>query len=95
MPFLLYYFSAIKYFGQINGVIFTDVGVIWDDDYPSPHKKSNWKNGQGTGWLMSYGFGPRFFFLGMPWMLDFSWQYNPHIGRISSRKWYLSIGLDF
>ena len=59
-------------------------------------KKSNWQNGgQGRGWLMSYGFGPRFFFLGMPWMLDFSWQYNPHVGRTSSRKWFLSIGLDF
>ena len=96
LPFLLYYFPAIKYFGQINGVIFADIGVTWDGSYPSPYKKYNWQNdGQGTGWLMSYGFGPRFFFLGMPWMLDFSWQYNPHVGRTSSRKWYLSIGLDF
>ncbi|MBM22663.1 MAG: hypothetical protein CMD78_00140 [Gammaproteobacteria bacterium] len=95
LPFLLYYFPAIKYFGQINGVIFTDFGVIWDDDYPSPSKKTNWENGRGAGWLMSYGFGPRFFFLGMPWQLDYSWQYNPHRGRISSRKWFLSIGVDF
>ena len=95
LPFLLYYFPAIKYFGQINGVIFTDFGVTWDDDYPSPSKKSNWENGRGAGWLMSYGFGPRFFFLGMPWQLDYSWQYNPHRGRISSRKWFLSIGVDF
>ena len=48
-----------------------------------------------TGWLMSYGFGPRFVFLGFPWKLDFAWQYNPHKGTISDRKWYLSIGLDF
>ena len=44
---------------------------------------------------MSFGFGPRFNFLGMPWKLDYAWQYNPHRGIISSRKWYLSIGIDF
>ena len=47
------------------------------------------------GWIMSCGFGPRFYFLGMPWKLDYAWQYNPHRGIISSRKWYLSIGFDF
>ena len=48
-----------------------------------------------SGWLMSYGFGPRFYFLGIPWKLDYVWQYNPHKGTISSRNWYLSLGVDF
>ena len=44
---------------------------------------------------MSYGFGPRFIFLGMPWKLDYAWQYDPYEGKKSEKKWYLSIGLDF
>ena len=95
LPFLVYYFPAIKYLGQINGVLFTDFGVTWDSDYPKFLEKSSWQNDENTGWLMSYGFGPRFIFLGFPWQLDFAWQYNPHKGTISQRKWYLSIGLDF
>ena len=99
LPFLIYYFPAIKYFGQINGVIFTDFGVTWDNKYPEFWDKSSWESDivseNKTGWLMSYGFGPRFFFLGFPWQLDFAWQYNPHRGTISDRKWYLSIGVDF
>jgi len=95
LPFLIYYFPAIKYLGQINGVIFTDFGVTWDSDYPEFWDNSNWQNNNNTGWLMSYGFGPRFIFLGMPWQLDYAWEYNPHIGTISDRKWYLTIGLDF
>ena len=94
LPFLVYYFPAIKYVGQINGVLFTDFGVTWDSDYPEFWEKSSWQT-ENTGWLMSYGFGPRFIFLGFPWQLDFAWQYNPHKGTISQRKWYLSIGLDF
>ncbi len=94
LPFLIYYFPAIKFLGQINGVIFTDVGVAWDDQYPQLIHKDNW-NSSNQGWLMSYGLGPRFIFLGMPWQLDFAWEFNPHIGTISERKWYLSIGLDY
>ena len=48
-----------------------------------------------NSWLMSFGFGPRFTLFGMPWKLDYAWQYNPYRGQISSRKWYLSIGFDF
>ncbi|MBC8256704.1 MAG: PD40 domain-containing protein [Candidatus Marinimicrobia bacterium] len=95
LPFLIYYFPAIKYLGQINGVLFTDIGVTWDSDYPEFWDNSNWQNNNNTGWLMSYGFGPRFIFLGMPWQLDYAWEYNPHKGTISDRKWYLTIGLDF
>ena len=95
LPFLMYYFPAIKYLGQINGVIFTDIGVAWNDQYPEFSSNENWENNNSTGWLMSYGFGPRFIFLGMPWQLDYAWDYNPHKGIISDRQWYLTIGLDF
>ena len=95
LPFLIYYFPAIKYIGQINGVIFTDFGVAWDDKYPEFWSEKNWDNSENTGWLMSYGFGPRFIFLGYPWQLDYAWEYNPHKGTISNRQWYLTIGLDF
>ena len=44
---------------------------------------------------MSYGIGPRFILFGMPWKLDYAWQYSPHEGRISDKKWYLTIGFDF
>jgi outer membrane protein assembly factor BamA len=94
LPFLVYYFPAIKYVGQINGVLFTDFGVTWDSDYPEFWEKSSWQT-ENTGWLMSYGFGPRFIFLGFPWQLDFAWQFNPYDGTISDRNWYLTIGLDF
>jgi Tol biopolymer transport system component len=95
LPFLIYYFPAIKYLGQINGVLFTDIGVAWDKQYPEFSNNINWGNNYSTGWLMSYGFGPRFIFLGMPWQLDYAWDYNPHKGIISGRQWYLTIGLDF
>jgi len=94
LPFLLYYFPTIRYFGQINGVLFIDAGVVWDNQYPEFWDEESWESGY-TGWLMSYGFGPRFIFLGMPWQLDYAWEYNPHKGTISGRKWYLSIGLDY
>jgi len=95
VPFLLYYFPTIRYFGQINGVLFLDAGVAWNDKkYPEFWNEESWDSGD-TGWLMSYGFGPRFFFLGMPWQLDYAWEYNPYKGTISDRKWYISVGLDY
>lgn len=96
LPFLLYYFPTIKYLGQINGVFFTDFGVAWNDSYPEFWDATSWDNtSSGVGWMMSYGFGPRFIFLGLPWQLDYAWQYNPHKGTISNRQWYITIGLDF
>ena len=97
LPFLIYYFPAIKYLGQINGVIFIDFGATWDHykGYTPFFNEYSWQNNSNTGSLMSYGFGPRFIFLGFPWKLDFAWKYNPFKGTISERQWYLSIGLDF
>jgi len=94
LPFLLYYFPTIKYFGQINGVIFSDIGVTWDNEFPDFFKENSLEN-NNVGWLMSYGFGPRFIFLGLPWQLDYAWEYNPNSRSISGRKWYLSIGVDY
>ena len=31
LPFLIYYFPAIQFLGQINGAIFCDIGVTWDN----------------------------------------------------------------
>ena len=95
LPFLIYYFPTIKYLGQIFGVIFVDAGVAWNEEFPDFSNSDNWDLLDSEGWIMSCGFGPRFYFLGMPWKLDYAWQYNPHKGIISSRKWYLSIGFDF
>ena len=77
-----------------GGAIFTDFGVAWDRSYPKFWDENNWNNNENIGWLMSYGFGPRFMFLGIPWQLDFAWQYNPFKGTISSRSWYLSMNIN-
>ena len=109
LPFLIYYFPTIQYLGQIFGVIFVDMGVAWDEKFPKFNDESSWEplDGScynddniyikdcGSGWLMSYGIGPRFILFGMPWKLDFAWQYDPDNGKKSDSKWYLSIGLDF
>ena len=95
LPFLIYYFPTIKYLGQINGVIFIDSGSAWNSKFKNPFKVDSWNNiNDNEGWIMSYGFGPRFYFLGMPWKLDYAWQYNPYKGTTSSRHWYLSVGFD-
>ena len=104
LPFLIYYFPAIQFLGQINGAIFCDIGATWDS--PQTYKKffneDNWWDGQSditdineTGWAMSYGFGPRFFFLGLPWQIDFTWEYNPYAGTITDRKTFIRIFPEF
>jgi len=110
LPMLMYYFPAIEYLGQFFGVFFVDMGVAWNDNFPEYHNRDSWEpddencvdinaslgcDHNGEGWIMSYGFGPRFIFLGMPWKLDYAWQYDPYEGKKSEKKWYLSIGLDF
>ena len=99
LPMLLYYFPAIQWLGQINGVFFTDLGVVWNDDFPDFNSSNNWNNPEvnenSIGWAWTYGIGPRFIFLGMPWQLDYTWQYFPVTGKNQYNGWYLSIGLDF
>ena len=100
-PFLLYYFPAIKWFGQINGVLFLDIGVTWNNNESLPNisSQSDWTRREEdptkrTGWVMSYGWGPRFIFLGMPLKLNFAWQYNPITKEKSDRRYEVTIGID-
>ena len=98
LPMLMYYLPAIQWLGQINGVFFTDIGAVWDDDFPDFNDSAYWGNEleeDSEGWSWTYGFGPRFIFLGMPWQLDYTWQYFPVTGKNQYSGWYLSIGLDF
>jgi len=100
LPFLIYYFPAIKYVGNIFGVFFIDAGAAWHKDFPKFRESKYWESysnseNNHTGWIMSYGFGPRFIFLNMAWKLDYARQYNPIKGKSSSRHWYLTIGYDF
>jgi hypothetical protein len=100
-PFLLYYFPAIKWVGQINGIIFMDIGVAWDNhnSFPDITKESSWieredDTSQNHGWVMSYGWGPRFIFLGLPFKINYAWQYNPITKQKSDRRYEITIGID-
>ena len=99
-PFLLYYFPAIKWLGQINGILFLDLGVAWNSNskLPSITKSEHWinreENNNQQGWVMSYGWGPRFIFLGLPFQINYAWQYNPITGISSSRRYEVTIGFD-
>ena len=99
LPFLIYYFPAIQFLGQINGAIFCDIGATWNGEYKKFLDRNSWRgintSPNPTGWAMSYGFGPRFMFLGLPWQIDFTWEYNPHIGTITDRKTFLRIFPEF
>ena len=123
LPFLMYYFPWLGVLGKINGVLFSDMAVIWNknNEFPDPFSDTNSWDAIGEtdgyniypdgysedisiedrapidplGWVWTFGLGPRFIFLGMPWQLDCAWQYNPIAKEISSPRWYLSIGLDF
>ena len=62
----------MKYLGQLFGVIFVDVGVVWNSDLtsmPDFSNKNNWDLDEPVGWVMSFGVGPRFTLFGMPWKL--------------------------
>ena len=98
LPMLMYYLPSIKWLGQINGVFFTDIGVAWDEDMPGFNNSIYWGNeleSESEGWSWTYGIGPRFVFLGMPWQLDYTWQYFPLTGKNQYNGWYLTIGFDF
>ena len=121
LPFLMYYFPWLGVLGKINGVIFSDIGVVWDENnkFPSIDNPNSWDDirlidgyniypdlynvdtssedrlVEPLGWIWTFGIGPRFILLGMPWQADCAWQYNPITKEVSSPRWYLSIGLDF
>ena len=98
----MYYFPSIKFLGQLFGVAFIDMGAAWNDEFPKFRERKNWETNSNSnitddniGWIMSYGYGPRFIFLNMAWKLDYARQYNPINGSKSNRFWYLTIGYDF
>tara|TARA_Y100001934_G_scaffold28749_1_gene31350 strand:+ start:1208 stop:4357 length:3150 start_codon:yes stop_codon:yes gene_type:complete len=100
-PFLLYYFPTLKWIGQINGILFLDIGVTWDNStsFPSFQDGQNWLVDENNftpdnGWVMSYGWGPRFIILGMPLKINYVWQYNPISKQISNRRYEVTIGID-
>ena len=99
-PFLLYYFPAIKWIGQLNAIGFIDLGVTWnkDSDLPEISNKENWidreMGGGPEGWVMSYGWGPRFILLGLPFKINYAWQFNPITKQKSEKRYEITIGFD-
>ncbi|MFB0516687.1 MAG: DPP IV N-terminal domain-containing protein [Candidatus Neomarinimicrobiota bacterium] len=80
-PFLIYYFPALRMLGQLGGVFFIDAGTVWHSPYDGQQR------------VVTYGWGPRFVLFGLPFQLDYAWEYksfekDPH-------HWYLTIGTDF
>ena len=94
LPMLLYYFPTIKWLGQLNGVFFTDIGIAWNDDFPDFNSDSSWGELE-QGWHWTYGFGPRFIFLGMPWKLNYTWEYKALSSTTQYNGWFLSVGFDY
>ncbi|MFC1620559.1 BamA/TamA family outer membrane protein, partial [Candidatus Neomarinimicrobiota bacterium] len=82
-PFLLYYFPTLRILGQLSGVAFIDAGFVWD------------KSDSRTDQIITYGWGPRFIFLGLPFQLDYAWVLDPPRYGDREHHWYLTIGLDF
>ena len=100
-PFLIYYFPTIKWVGQLNGILFIDIGVTWNqyDIVPNISDSASWKfrasnNDSEVGWVMSYGFGPRFILFGLPLQINYAWQYNPISNQKSQRRYEITIGFD-
>ncbi len=79
-PFLVYYFPALGELGQLGGVLFTDLGFAWNET--------------DVDYALTFGWGPRFVLLGLPFQFDYAWQYKPS-EEDRGRHWYLTIGLDF
>ena len=94
LPLLIYYFPTIKYLGQISAVAFSDFGFTWNNRLPD-WTETYWNSENNEGFVWTYGIGPRFIFLGLPWQLDYAWNLNPFKNESSKRSWFLSIGLDF
>ena len=105
---LLYYFPTIKWLGQINAIAFLDVGGTWNSREWDITKADNWEeridifddddhylySENEQGWVMTYGWGPRFILAGLPWKLNYSWSYNPFTKKQGNRHWEVTIGFD-
>lgn len=85
-PFLLYYFPALGYLGQMGGVAFIDAGRVWDViEIPGQTAIQT---------ALTYGWGPRMILFGFPVQLDFAWEYKGPDKR-DPKNWYITFGFDF
>jgi len=80
-------------FGNIEGVLFTDVGTAWNSG-----EEKNFRgiqNGKLNDIKAGYGIGARTYlnFLGILLKYDVAWDYN--LSHSSKPKHYISIGVDF
>ena len=80
-------------FGNIKGVLFTDVGTAWNSSEQKYFKGI--KDGRLNDIIMGYGFGTRVFlyFLGFILKYDVAWRYD--LKSSSKPMHYFSIGVDF
>ncbi|WP_457566701.1 peptidase MA family metallohydrolase [Caldithrix abyssi] len=92
IPYMQLGFPPMR-FGNIKGVLFTDIGTAWNSDRQEGFRGI--KNGRLKDIVMGYGFGTRFFlsFLGFILKYDIAWQYD--LKSSSKPKHYFSIGVDF
>ena len=74
---------------------------MWNNNtqFPKFSDEENWvyreeDETKTQGWVMSYGWGPRFIFLGLPWKINYAWQYNPITNKTSDRRYEITIGFD-
>ena len=79
-----------------------DLGVTWDEQFPSIFNQDSWIERSSDpnsevgvqGWVMTYGWGPRFILLGMPMQINYAWEYNPITKKKSDRRWEFTLGVD-
>ena len=43
---------------------------------------------------MSYGWGPRFILFGLPFQINYAWQFNPVTKQKSEKRYEITIGFD-
>ena len=75
--------------------------MTWNNNnsFPEFDEEENWMEreqdeAQTQGWVMSYGWGPRFILLGLPLQINYAWQYNPITKKTSQQRYEITIGLD-
>ncbi len=80
-------------FQDIQGVLFTDIGTVWDHNRDLKFFE-NYNGGTRTrDLLVSMGVGTRVFFLYFPLKFDVAWTYD--MQRFSPPRYMISLGADF
>jgi len=77
--------------GNIQGVLFTDVGTAWD--YDQTYDLRPIKDGRLHSLVSGYGIGARVFFFGLLLKYDVAWRYD--LKYSSPPIHYVSMGIDF